>query len=85
MTPQLEMIAKWNQTAKSLMLDRKIIDVEYASNQEMQDLTIQGRPLIFTLDNGTSVIVMSDDEGNDAGALHMHTKQGKYEVLPSLW
>jgi len=79
-----ELVNKWNDVAKTFLKDRKIIDASYATDQEMSDMSILSRPLVLTLDNGTSIVVMCDDEGNDAGSLHLHTKAGKYEVLPTL-
>ena len=41
------------------------------------------RPVSFTLDDGTRLVVMRDDEGNDGGAL-CYLNDGVDDVLPVL-
>jgi hypothetical protein len=41
------------------------------------------RPISFTLDNGTRLMVQQDDEGNDGGALWYGNKDGE-DLLPVL-
>ena len=41
------------------------------------------RPISFTLDDGTRLMVQRDDEGNDGGALWYAIKDGE-DVLPVL-
>jgi hypothetical protein len=40
-----------------------------------------GSPLVLELNDGTTLLAMRDDEGNDAGAL-LHTGQTDDEVFP---
>ncbi len=79
-----EMVEHWNKMANDLLLNRKITEVAYASDEEVKLLGIHSRPLIFSLDDGTNILVMSDEEGNDAGSLMLQSK-GRSTVLPSLW
>ena len=74
---------RWTKVAENVLLGRQIIKVEYMEQEECDDYMWHSRPVTFTLDNGTRVIAMSDDEGNDGGVLTCLTKT-KEEVLPVL-
>ena len=74
---------KWTKVAENVLLGRKILKVEYMSNRECNDYDWYKRPITFILDNGTRVIAMQDDEGNDGGVLTCLT-ENKEEVLPVL-
>ena len=71
----------WNDKAKAILLGRKIVKVEYIDKQEAKDYMWSDRGVSFVLDNGTRVITMSDDEGNDAGVL-AYLNKNVDEVLP---
>jgi len=75
--------------AKKILQGRKIVDVRYLSDEEMELMGWYKRPICFQLDNGTICIPQMDDEGNDGGSLfyqHFIEKEGvKYEhqsVIP---
>ena len=71
----------WNKNASDYLVGRKILKVEWMSNDEAQDLGWYSRPLAILLDNGVWIYPMRDDEGNDGGALGT---SGAYPVLPVL-
>ena len=60
---------KWTKIAENVLLGRKILKVEYMASEECTDYMWYKRPVTFYLDNGTRVIAMQDDEGNDGGVL----------------
>jgi len=70
---------KWTKFAEKQLLGKKIIKVDYLSDDEAKDSMWYNKPVIFQLDNGAWVYPMRDDEGNDGGALVV----GK-ETLPVL-
>jgi len=77
------------KNAKEVLQGRKIVDVRYLSDEEMELMGWYKRPICFQLDNGTICIPQMDDEGNDGGSLfyqHFIEKEGvKYEhqsVIP---
>lgn len=74
---------KWNKVAEKMLLGRQIVRVEYMGKKECERYMWYNRPITFILDNGTRVIAMKDDEGNDGGVLTCLTKT-KEEVLPVL-
>lgn len=73
----------WTQKAKKLLLGRQIVRVGYMTTETAEELRINERGVFFVLDNGDSVFVMSDDEGNSSGALHIATSE-QLEILPTL-
>ena len=73
----------WTKTAQKVLLNRSIIRVEYMKDKECNDYMWYKKPITFILDNGTRVIAMQDDEGNDGGVLTCLTED-KEEVLPVL-
>jgi len=79
-----ELTTRWTKKAESVLLGRQIVRVEYMGQDECDDYMWHKRPITFILDNGTRVIAMCDDEGNDGGVLTCLTKN-KEEVLPVLW
>ena len=74
----------WNKTANKLLLGKKIIKVEYMSSEEADKGMWYSRPVRIILDDGTNILPMSDDEGNDGGSLAYY-KGGTTDTLPTLW
>ena len=70
---------RWNKEANKLLLNRRIVKVEYLDDDEAKESGWYNRPVAFKLDKGDWVYPMRDDEGNDGGALAI----GK-ELLPVL-
>ena len=59
----------WNDKANSLLKGKRIVDVRYMNEQEMEMLGWSNRCVIISLDDGTAIYPSRDDEGNNAGAL----------------
>tara|TARA_Y100000296_G_C4938464_1_gene140215 strand:- start:37 stop:291 length:255 start_codon:yes stop_codon:yes gene_type:complete len=74
---------RWNEHAKKLLLNRRIVSVKYMDNDEAKKSLWDDRPVRIILDDGTNILPMSDDEGNNGGALWFGTKDGE-DVLPVL-
>ena len=73
----------WNKEANDLLLGKKIVKVEYMHSEEAKASMWDNRGVRLILDDGTNVLPMADDEGNDAGALWLG--DGRMEkVLPVL-
>tara|TARA_B100001123_G_C15305984_1_gene1022698 strand:+ start:278 stop:541 length:264 start_codon:yes stop_codon:yes gene_type:complete len=73
----------WNKTANDLLLGKKIIKVEYMGTEEAVNAMWDNRPVRIILDDGTNILPMRDDEGNDGGALWLGN-HNLDEVLPVL-
>jgi len=64
------------------MLNRKIVDVRYMTDDEAEDLGWSYRPVVMHLDDGNLIYASCDDEGNDGGSLF--TNDQETSVLPVL-
>ena len=62
--------AYWNQYAVKKLVGRTIKSVSYMTKKEADELAIRNRPVVIELDDGQIIYPMSDDEGNDGGAMH---------------
>jgi hypothetical protein len=71
---------KWTNQAKGVLEGRKIVEVRYLNDDEMEMMGWYKRPICFFLDDGTSCMLSADDEGNDGGVLFY----GESGVLPTL-
>lgn len=71
---------QWTNTAKKVLLGRRIVNVRYLDDEEMEMMGWYKRPIVFQLDNGTLCFLSADDEGNDGGAMFY----GENGVIPTL-
>lgn len=60
---------KWTERISAALVGKTIVKVEYLSPKETEDNYWYKRPIAITFDDGTWLIPMSDDEGNDGGSL----------------
>jgi len=72
----------WTKKASDVLLGRKIVSVQYLSEQERDEIGWYSCPIIITLDDGTLIYPASDDEGNDAGAMHYQKEGDNNFVIP---
>jgi hypothetical protein len=82
MSNEIEIINKWTDTANSVLLNRKIINVRYLTDEEMDAFGWRYKSIVLTLDDNTLVFPSRDDEGNDAGALHYLPEHSGAGVIP---
>ena len=68
----------WRKKADKLLLNKKIVAIEWMTEGESENLSWGSRPVCLKLDDGTWIFPMADDEGNDGGALAV----GESETLP---
>jgi len=73
--------AYWNEQAAAHLAGRTIKRARYLSKAEARGMGWHARSVVLELDNGAVVIVQSDDEGNDAGALLVLNKKAEI-ILP---
>lgn len=86
---ELEVEKHWTKQAEAILVNRKIVKVEYLSQDECENTGWYSRPLVIFLDNGTHIVIQSDDEGNDGGAIYYDCTKGNPKsnslgVLPTL-
>ena len=57
------------EIAKDLLVGKTITDIVYLSKFNCEQSLWSKRPIMIIFDDDSTVIPMSDDEGNDGGAL----------------
>tara|TARA_B100000902_G_scaffold345982_1_gene352381 strand:- start:86 stop:337 length:252 start_codon:yes stop_codon:yes gene_type:complete len=73
---------KWIERISKELVGKTITSVEYLSPKEAEDNYWYKRPIAITFDDGTWIIPMSDDEGNDGGSLA--TSIEELQIIPVL-
>ena len=74
----------WNEKGRDILLGAQIVNVEYMSKKETEEMGWYEQPVCLLLKKGDKtfwVYPSKDDEGNDGGALFMSNKEG---VMPTL-
>ena len=75
---------KWTDGIEEKLVGKKIVKVEYLSNESAESFHWYKRPIILFLDDGSEIIPSMDDEGNDGGALFFLDKIGDWHTFPVL-
>ena len=73
----------WEEKARKLFEGKKIISVRYMTEKEAEENDMDARPLCFKLNDGTIVIPLSDDEGNNGGSFQTINKDRCF-LLPTM-
>ena len=68
---------KWSKEVGEKLIGRKIVAVRYMTDKERKEQWWSKSAVVIRLDDGSALYPMSDDEGNDAGAIAT-----MYEDLP---
>lgn len=66
---QKDITKHWTDIAKKQLLNRKIVDVRYLTDEEVENLGWYEKCVVMVLDDGNMIFPSQDDEGNGAGAL----------------
>jgi len=75
--------AHWTELISDKLVGKKIVDVQYVTQDEVDDQDWSRRPIAIQLDDGNWLVPMSDDEGNDGGSIT--TTFEDLQVIPVLW
>jgi hypothetical protein len=70
----------WEKVIAKKLVGRKIVDIRYLTVEEAEMSGWNNQPICLFLDNGEWIVPMSDDEGNDGGA--MATSYEKLSTIP---
>lgn len=73
---------KWTRKIQGELVGRTIREVRYLTAEEAEQSGWSSRPIFIVLDNGTQLVPMMDDEGNDGGA--MSTSLNSLPTIPVL-
>jgi len=77
-----EIRTRWIKKASDVLLGRTIVAVDYLSKEECDEMDWYSTPVVITLDDGTHIFPVADDEGNDGGALHYSKKGDNNYIIP---
>ena len=61
--------------AKELLVGKTIKDVVYLRHMDIEEMLWSKRPLMIIFDDDSIMVPMMDDEGNDGGAIHFHSRK----------
>ena len=75
---------QWTEHARQHLQGRTIVKVEYMEDDEARELDWSELPLVLTLDDGTVLVPMRDDEGNGAGTISCQKADGTPLGFPVL-
>ena len=88
-TDQQKLVEKWNKTASDLLVGLQVERAYYMPRKSTDQMNWHASPLVIKLvdpkDKTKSIHLfpMSDDEGNEAGALA--TSADEEPVMPVIW
>jgi len=60
---------KWTDKISKNLVGKKIDEVRYLTAKETKASGWNSRPIMIVLSDGQQLVPMSDDEGNDGGAI----------------
>ena len=78
-----EIEKKWTRFAYDILVGRKIVNVQYLSKQDCENMGWDESGIALILDNGDTVIVQQDDEGNGPGSLFL-LRGFEEEIIPTI-
>ncbi|HLO91572.1 MAG TPA: hypothetical protein VK172_10455 [Lentimicrobium sp.] len=78
--PKDETTLKWEKKVADVLVGKTIRNVRYMTDKEMQDFMWYKKAIIIFFTDGTYILPSSDDEGNNAGALH--TNIASLPIIP---
>ena len=61
---------KWEADINKFLKGKTIKGVEYLTQKEADDSMWYSRPVVIVFTDGSYIIPMSDDEGNDGGSMY---------------
>ncbi len=73
---------QWTDDAAKLLVGKKIAKVSYMTKEEAEHMGWYQRPIIIELDDGTTLMPSSDDEGNGGGSIF--TSDDELPTIPVL-
>jgi len=72
---------EWSVKIGKKLVGRKIVNVRWMDDQEVEDMDWYKSAVVIELDDGTLLFPSRDDEGNDAGSL-FGCKGDEFFIIP---
>ena len=71
---------RWTKICQKHLIGKRIIQVRYMNQKELDDLGWEQTPLVIFFNDGSYMFPSQDDEGNDGGSLFTSFKD--LSVIP---
>jgi hypothetical protein len=75
-----ELKKKWSAAISKILVGKTIKSIRYLTDQEQEQFDWLDSAVVIIFTDGSWIIPMSDDEGNNAGAIQ--TSDPKLETIP---
>ena len=76
-------VERLTEKAIKMIVGKKIVGIRYLTHEEMKHAMWYKKCPVLILEDGTQVLPVADDEGNESGVLEIH-KGNDMEILPSI-
>ena len=77
-----EQTYRWQKKIEKQLCGKKIVAVRYMTPEEAESSYWNYQPILLILDDGTALCPMSDDEGNESGAIACMGEKVEVETIP---
>ena len=71
---------KWIEAIRKSLVGKKVTGITYLTESQAEENLWYNRPVVIIFDDGSYIIPLSDDEGNNAGAIFTNIKG--FETIP---
>ena len=71
---------KWIEAIRKSLVGKKVTGITYMTEDQCEANLWYSRPVVIIFDDGSYIIPLSDDEGNNAGALA--TSDDELPIMP---
>jgi hypothetical protein len=72
-----------NKAARKLLIGKTIVDVRNLHKDEMAHMMWYKNPHVLILNDGSQIVLQSDDEGNDGGAAFVYNQNESHTLYTS--
>jgi len=81
-TQTFDVRKRWIDLANKTLVGKTIAEVRYLTDEEMKGMAWYCNPPVIIFTDGSYILPMRDDEGNDGGAMCGASASGEEYVLP---
>ena len=71
---------KWIEAIRKSIVGKKVAGITYMTEAQAEENLWYSRPVVIIFDDGSYIIPLSDDEGNNGGALA--SSDGELPIIP---
>lgn len=82
LVPKKDIEQQWTEKVKSKLIGKTIVNVRYMTDKEQEANGWCKKGIVLTFNDGNIIFPMTDDEGNDAGAVGTSYKD--LQTIPTI-